>query len=83
MNYLILAKQQAHKAPRQNFYVTKTGIKRDYDLFGGKYLFKVYFNDGLYVEDADGKEIEKPRKSGTGKAKVSHKLQDSSDEKAD
>lgn len=74
---LILAKQQACKAKGQNFYVTKTGIKRDFNLFGGSYEFKVFFTDGIYVEDSKGRTVEKP---AIKKARVSQKLRNTSDE---
>lgn len=57
---LIIAKQKAHGSKGSNFYVTKQGIKRDFNLMGAKYEYKVYFKDGLYVEDSEGVKIEKP-----------------------
>lgn len=70
MDNLILAKQRACQAKGQNFYVTKNGIKRDYDLLGGDYLFKVYFNTEINVEDSKGKKIEQRK----GKVEVSHNV---------
>jgi len=58
---LIIAKQKAHKSKGSNFYVTKQGIKRDFDLMGAKYEYKVYYKGGLYVEDSKGVQIEKPK----------------------
>ena len=74
---LILAKQKAHKSKGSNFYVTKQGIKRDFNLMGAKYEYKVYFKDGLYVEDSKGIEIEKPKaKRTTKKTTIPSKLRD-------
>lgn len=81
-NNLILAKQQASQAKGQVFYVTKSGIKRDYDLLNATYLYKVYFKNGIHVQDSKGKKIEdKKSESKSGKASVSQKLRDTKDAK--
>ena len=70
MRNLILAKQQAAKAIGQNFYVTEKWIKRDYDLFGAKFSFKVYSDKkGVYVENREGKIIERPERKTTVSSK--------------
>ena len=78
---LILAKQMACQAKGQNFYVTKKEIKRDYNLLNGSYLFKVYFNTEINVEDSKGKKIEGGN-SKAGKVSVSQKLRNVKNEKA-
>jgi hypothetical protein len=56
----IQAIQQAHQCRGQNYYVTNEGIKRDYNLLGGKYEFKIYNNGkDVVVENFEGKIIEK------------------------
>jgi hypothetical protein len=94
-SYLITAKQKAHLSKGSNFYVTKQGIKRDFNLMGAKYEYKVYCsNDGLYVEDYEGNKIEKPtvlekeRKTksegkGSKKTTISSELRDATTEKVD
>lgn len=64
MDYLVLAKQQASKAKGMVFYVTDKWIKQSFQLFGAKWDYKVYFKNGVYVEDSKGKIIEKPEKKG-------------------
>lgn len=55
----IKAIQNAHQCQGQNFYVTENGIKRDFNLLGGKYEFKIYNNrKAVVVEDDKGKVIE-------------------------
>lgn len=55
----IRAIQMAHQVQGQNFYVTPDGIKRDYNLLGGKYEFKIYNNrKAVIIEDSKGKIIE-------------------------
>lgn len=79
---LILAKQQASQAKGQNFYVTKTDIKRDYDLLNSPYIYKVYFKNGINVEDSKGKKIESPKTTDSkDKTSVSSKLRDSKNAK--
>jgi len=73
---LILAKQQAHKAEGVIFYVNDKGVYQDYNLFGAKWVYKVYYKKGLYVEDIQGKKIEKPTK-----AKSASKLRNSTSKK--
>jgi hypothetical protein len=81
-NNLILAKQRAAQAKGQNFYVTKSGIKRDYDLLNGSYIYKVYFKNGIHVEDSKGKKIEdREEESKSGKTTVSQKLRNVKDAK--
>lgn len=70
---LILAKQKAHLVKGQNFYVTKQGIKRDFNLLGAKYIYKVYFKNGLYVEDNKGDKIEKPEKVDKSESRATRK----------
>lgn len=89
---LIIAKQKAHNSRGSNFYVTNQGIKRDFDLMGAKYVYKVYYNNGLYVEDFEGNKIEKPigkkieksdsRKAGNKKTSISSELRDIADAEA-
>lgn len=80
---LILAKQQACSAKGLNFYVTKSGIKRDYDLFNGSYIYKVYFKNGIHVEDSKGEKVEtQKQKRDSEKATIPSKLRNSKDEKA-
>lgn len=66
----ILAEQYATQAPGQNFYITKQGIKRDFNLFG-KYEYKIYYKEGIYVEDEKGNIIKSP---------VSQELRNATDE---
>lgn len=55
----IKAVQNAHQCHGQNFYVTDEGIKRDFNLLGGKYEFKIYNNrKAVIIEDGKGKVIE-------------------------
>jgi hypothetical protein len=55
----IRAIQMAHQIQGQNFYVTPDGIKRDYNLLGGKYDFKIYNNrKAVIVENFEGKIVE-------------------------
>jgi hypothetical protein len=88
---LIIAKQKAHGSKGSNFYVTKQGIKRDFNLMGAKYEYKVYFKNGLYVEDSEGVKIENPEareaKPRTGsksrKTPLSSELRDTPDAEVD
>lgn len=55
----IKAVQNAYQCQGQNFYVTEEGIKRDFNLLGGKYEFKIYNNrKAVIIEDGKGKVIE-------------------------
>lgn len=55
----IKAIQNAHQCQGQNFYVTDEGIKRDFNILGGKYEFKIYNNrKAVIIEDSKGKVIE-------------------------
>ena len=82
-NNLIIAKQQASQAKGQNFYVTKKGIKRDFNLLGGSFIYKVYFNTEINVEDSKGEKIKnKKAESKSNKATLSSKLRDSKNEAA-
>lgn len=76
---LIQAKQEASQAKGQNFYVTEQGLKRDFDLMGGEFIYKVYFKKGLYVKDSKNKDVETPR----AKVKVSSKLRNTTISKTD
>lgn len=90
---LIIAKQKANMSRGSNFYVTTQGIKRDFNLMGAKYEYKVYFKNGLYVEDYEGVKIEKPnvletkktnsRKGSAKKATISSELRDSTSKEVD
>jgi len=93
-SYLITAKQKAHLSKGSNFYVTKQGIKRDFNLMGAKYEYKVYFKNGLYVENYEGAKIEKPtvlekerktkpEEKGSKKATISPELRNPAAEKVD
>jgi hypothetical protein len=69
----VLAIQQAHGCQGQNFYVTNDGIKRDYNLLGGKYEYKIFNNrKAVVIEDGQGKVIEEIR--------LSQELRDTSNE---
>ena len=77
---LVQAKQMASQAKGLNFYVTKSGIKRDFNLFGGDYEYKVYYKKGIIVEDSKGKRIKEAKDSTkAAETKVSPKLQDAVD----
>ena len=81
------AKMQALNAPRMNFYVTEKEVKMDYNLFGAKYFYKVYNDNGLFVEDENSKIIERPGKNEAekeepkkSKTRIPSKLRNTSDE---
>ena len=80
-NNLILAKQQACSAKGQNFYVTKTGIKRDYDLLNGSFIYKVYFKKGIHVEDSKGKKVDNKKQNNSNKATIPSELRNSKNAK--
>jgi len=78
---LVQAKQLASQAKGLNFYLTKSGIKQDFNLFGGDYEYKVFYKKGIIVEDSKGKRVKESTKAT--EAKVSPKLQDVVDVKVD
>lgn len=63
---IINAKTANGRSPMAMSFVIKT--KNSYRVTqrlpeGTEYLFKVWYDNGNYVENSEGKEIERPRKS--------------------